>query len=299
MLKKYKSYKLSEILLLAGIGAIIIFTLVYSYTANAKANKIYDSITTSTAIPGYVLKIDSDPAGVIVRAEKYCDSKTLDKQTPFSCSIPRSLKTITISAPDVFTKDGKKYTFQEWSGCSKETSDKTACKINLPLKDGIKANYSVTAATKITPLPPAYVAPQPTCNGVVINGGKTCRFVISYSADRMPGRLTAYMQQSDGAANFTAECSANDACTTYEQNPKPIIAPYTNSRIEFAINKPTDITIDVPMTLANSSGSGNSNFIFSKFDYTKATYANGGGGTFYDTLNAVYLFVYNNNTILR
>jgi hypothetical protein len=296
-----KNYKLSEILLLIGIATIIIFTLAYSYSSNSKANKIYDSITTSTALPSYALKIDSDPAGVSVESEKYCDSVIQDKQTPFMCSIPRDIKTITITAPTDFTKDGKKYTFSGWSGCSVAASDKdkNTCEASKPYKDGIKATYTLTAVTTKSTPPPAPVveqAPKANCDGTIINDNKTCRFVITYDNNRLPGRISAFAVQTNPLTQlwqeitFTAECSNHEACVnevTQQQTTGAVKGP----RIDFDISKATTINIDIPMS---QDGDGGSYYLLSKGTYNKATYANGGGGTYYDGLDLDYTHEYKN-----
>jgi hypothetical protein len=289
-LKKYKEYSLPEILLLVAILAIITGTMVYAFKANSNTNKIYDAVAKSDANPGNTLQIESDPAGIKVSSEKYCVSDKLKKLTPFTCSIPRDQSSIVIIAPTTTTLNGAKYTFKGWTGCSK-LQDPYSCKVTLPTKGPIKANYSSSPVAKNTPPPePPITNPQPICNGTVVNNGKSCRFVINYDSTRLPGRLTASILKPSNLIAFTAECSASDACITYAQNPQPITAPYTSTAgIDFSINKPTDIIIDLPMSQNYGS---NSVYLLNAFTYAKATYANGGGGTFYDTLGANYTFAY-------
>jgi hypothetical protein len=161
--KKIKGYSLAEILLLTAILLIICGTLVYAFKANSDANRIYDSVAKNYATPGNILQIESDPSGIKVSSEKYCVSDKLKKLTPFTCSIPRDQSSIVIIAPTNTTIDGNKYTFKGWTGCSK-LQDPYSCKVAVPPKNAIKANYTLTSSTKATAN--VKVTPPPASNTV-------------------------------------------------------------------------------------------------------------------------------------
>jgi hypothetical protein len=292
MLKKIKNYSAGEIILIIGIVTLIVLTMSYVVHANNNANRIYDSVSTTTAVAVNTVKIVTDPSGISMQSEKYCDSTKLNKKTPFSCSIPKSVDNIIVTAPEDFTRDSKKYVFKEWLGCSNGTTVKTECIVNFPAKDAIKATYSESKKTAAT-LPPSPAEElKPNCNGTVVNDNKSCRFEITYDDSRMPGRLSAVPIQKYPNRNIydeltiTGLCSTSGACTTYDANQTLLTGPYTKDRIDLSITKPTKITVDAPMT--KTTGSSGDYYLLNGFVYSKAAYANGGGGTYFDSLTIEY-----------
>lgn len=238
------------------------------------------------------LRIDSEPTGVSMQADQFCDSERIHKTTPYTCSIPEQSKDVSITAPDKLSKDGRNYTFRTWDGCSESNASKNICKITLDsdTQKTIKATYDeVNSQKSVTPK--STPSSSIKCNGQLIENNQKCRFIIEFGTNRMPGRLTVYAVQTDPLnqlyqeITFTAECSVHDACINeaYGQGQQRTTGKVVSPRIDFTIDKPTSIIVDAPVAV--DYGTPNRHFTLTQWVYYPAGV---GVSTYYDALRSEY-----------
>jgi hypothetical protein len=77
------------------------------------------------------IHIESNIPSVNIQGSPYCDSRELQKQTPYDCELSSDQHETVLTAPAEAVANGETYVFETWDGCSESNEDKKICKIRI------------------------------------------------------------------------------------------------------------------------------------------------------------------------
>lgn len=153
-IEKFLNFFKSNPLNLLILVFIVIILSSGAFVANQQLKKEQkaqsDKTATKSANRTTAISVQSEPAGIIMKGEPYCDATKLGKQTPYECELPAGVKETKITAPSEVQVGGQTYIFETWNGCSESNIDKKICKktiIDNSSSQEIKAIYSKKTAS--------------------------------------------------------------------------------------------------------------------------------------------------------
>jgi hypothetical protein len=192
------------IVILALVGAAFYF-FVGNKNPSATSNKETSVATDLSTKPGTYLTIKTDPGQIsgISGLEKCKKQTTVD--SVLTCQLSDDTTSFTLKAPLNATKDGKKYVFQSWQGCTTSVVAEGSCTISVTKGTNllVKATYSIEVS-------PQGSAPFVELKVANVANRNSNNFAFELPAPDGQSSVTTTMQLSTGGVKIS-DCTIVDS----------------------------------------------------------------------------------------
>lgn len=210
---------IAHVSVVLGIVLLVVIGVIGNRVANRSVKTDKPGNQTHESVAN--LSIESDPAGLEMSGNPYCDGVEQKTKTPYECDLKEGESETVMIAPATATIDNKQYVFRTWDGCSESNVDKKVCRVKAEVNKShvIKAHYDVAALSSTNPVATTRnTVPCSKDEGDAIY--RTCAIVETEVPKSL--QITPIYQDSSGnnkppTGNATTKeevtCNPADACT--------------------------------------------------------------------------------------
>lgn len=245
------------IIIISIVGYLIYKDHHKTITTTKQSNLVSQKITT--------LNISSTPSDIQMTGSPICNSVTLNKTTPYTCTQAKGSLNTTITAPTQVTIADQSYTFTTWNGCSASNRNKAICKVSVNEGDanGISAIYVKSSATSSSSTSTNQTPTFSCVNNDSNNDGYATCIVDILTA---PSTFSVSIKNIDDANNSIGlpasqlTCSEANACLDNQGTPTQTTGNAFYNIYPLKIVKATNIVVRTKLedtTAAGLCGMGN------------------------------------------